>query len=151
MLRDLLDHETETEGTRLGEAARFLSRTLHRRSLLFWISDFEDKLDSRDWRVLARRHEVTAITLRDPRDENLPNAGWVELEDLETGLRRLVDTGHERVRRAYQSRARERRRAAEQALTRAQCPQLELRTDRPYVPALMRYFGKAARRRRGVA
>ncbi len=151
MLRDVLDTEPRTAGTNLGAAARFLTRTLRRRSLMFWISDFDTKLDSRDWRVLSRRHEVTALQLRDPRDEALPNAGWVLLEDLESGTRTLVDTGRESVRRAYQARARERRRDTERALAAAQCPVLELRTDRPYVPVLMRYFGKAAHRRRGVA
>jgi len=151
LLRDVLEHETHGRSTRLGAAARFLTRTLRRRSLLFWISDFEDRLDVRDWRVLAGRHEVTALALRDPRDEALPDAGWVLLEDLESGARRLVDTGSARVRRGYQERARARRRAVEQTLARAQCPLLELRTDRPYLPALMRHFGKLARHRRGVA
>jgi uncharacterized protein (DUF58 family) len=151
MLRDVLDVEPRSEGTHLGGAARFLTRMLRRRSLLFWVSDFEDRLDSRDWRVLARRHELTALALRDPRDETLPDAGWTVLEDLETGARRLVNTGSASLRRRYQQQARERLRSAEAALARAQCPMLELRTDRPYLPVLMRYFAHAARRRRGVA
>jgi uncharacterized protein (DUF58 family) len=151
MLRDVLEVEPGSEGTRLGTAAHFLTRMLRRRSLLFWISDFEDKLDTRDWRVLARRHELTALALRDPRDEALPQVGWTVLEDLESGRRRLVNTGSAGVRRRYQQQARERLRAAEQALARVQCPMLELRTDRPYLPVLMRYFTRAARTRRGVA
>ena len=150
MLRDLLDHDTESEGTHLGEAARFLRLTLRRHALVFWISDFEDRLDPRDWRVLAGRHELTALALRDPHNEALPKTGWVLLEDLESGARRLVDTNNDAVRRRYQAHARERRRAAEQALARAQCPLVELRTDRPYLPLLMRYFN-SRHRRRGVA
>ncbi len=149
LLRDLLDHDTESEGTRLGDAARFVSRSFRRRGLVFWISDFEDRLDVRDWRVMARRHETTALALRDPRDEQLPGVGWTLFEDLETGERRLVDTRSKDVQRRYAAQARERRRAAEQVLARAQCPVVELRTDRPWLPALMRYF--ATRRRRGVA
>lgn len=150
MLRDLLAIEPASSGTRLGEAARFLTHSLKRRSLVFWISDFEDVLDPRDWRVLARRHELTALLLRDPRDEQLPNVGWVEFEDLESGQRRMVDTGHESTRRAYTAAARERRRRAEDTLARAQCPLIELRTDRPYIPVLMQHFARR-RRRRGVA
>ena len=151
MLRDVLNHEPTSEGTRLGAAARFLSRTLRRRSLMFWLSDFEDRLDPRDWRVLSRRHEVTALALRDPRDEALPAVGWTLLEDLESGERRLVNTSSDSLRRRYQARAREARREVERTLASAQCPVVELRTDRPYLPMLMRYFGRAAHRRRGVA
>jgi uncharacterized protein (DUF58 family) len=151
MLRDVLNHEPASRGTNLGAAARFLTRTLRRRSLMFWLSDFEDHLDPRDWRVLSRRHEVTALALRDPRDEALPSVGWTLFEDLESGQRRLVNTSREPVRRRYQARAREARRDVERALAAAQCPVIELRTDRPYLPLLMRYFGRAAHRRRGVA
>ncbi len=151
MLRDVLNHESTSRGTRLGAAARFLARTLRRRSLMFWLSDFEDRLDPRDWRVLSHRHEVTALALRDPRDEALPAVGWTLLEDLESGQRRLVNTSSSEVRRKYQVRARESRREVERTLASAQCPVVELRTDRPYLPMLMRYFGKAAHRRRGVA
>ena len=87
--------------------------------------------------------------MRDPADEHLPRAGWVLLEDLETGKRRLVDTGSEALRRRYADGARDRRRAAEAALALAQCPLVEIRTDKPYVPALVRFFH--SRKRRGVA
>jgi uncharacterized protein (DUF58 family) len=149
MLRDVLDHETESEGTNLGDAARFATRMMRRRGLVFWISDFEDRLDPRDWTVLSRRHEVTALALRDPRDEQLPRAGWVLLEDLESGQRQLVNTSSADVQRRYTAKARERRRQTEQALARAHCPVVELRTDRPYLPALMRHFN--SRHRRSVA
>jgi len=148
ILRDVLDHES-ARGTRLGTAARFLTRTLHRRSLVFWISDFEDRLDPHDWRVMAARHELTALAVRDPADEHMPRAGWVLLEDLETGKRRLVDSGSDALRKLYHQGARERRRAAEAALSAALCPVVEIRTDKPYVPALVRYFQH--RKRRGVA
>ena len=146
ILRDVLDHES-ARGTRLGTAARFLTRTLHRRSLVFWISDFEDPPAARDWRVLGRRHDLNVMVLRDPRDEVLPAVGWVELEDLERGTRTLVDTSSAKVRQEYQREAKERRRALEQSFSGARCSWLELRTERSYLPVLMRYFSR--RRHRG--
>jgi len=146
LLRDVLDATPRPGGTRLGEAARFVLRTSHRRSVVFWISDFEDTLDPRDWRVLARRHELTAIITRDPRDEALPSVGWVEVEDLESGERRLVDTSSKRVRERYHAEARERRRRAEHALRSGRVSVVDVRTDRSYLPVLLRYF--SARRRR---
>ena len=148
ILRDVLDHES-AHGTKLGHAARFLTRTLKRRSLVFWISDFEDRLEASDWRVMSGRHELTALAIRDPADELLPRAGWVLLEDLETGKRRLVDTNSESLRRDYLKSARERRRLSEKALAEALCPMVEIRTDKPYMPALVHFF--RSRKRRGVA
>ncbi len=150
LLRDVLDATPRPGATHLGEAARFILRTSHRRSVVFWISDFEDTLDPRDWRVLARRHELTAIMTRDPRDEALAAVGWVEVEDLESGERRLVNTSMRKVREAYHAEARERRRVVEQALKRSQVALVDVRTDRSYLPVLLRYF-KARRRGRGAA
>jgi uncharacterized protein (DUF58 family) len=147
VLRDVLGLEPRSGGTSLSDAARFLLRTTRRRSLMFWISDFEGRLDTRDFRALARRHELTALLLRDPRDETLPPVGWVELEDLESGKRALVNTSSAKVREAYGRDARERRRAAEAALTGARCPVIELRTDRSYLPTLMRHFSARNRGR----
>jgi uncharacterized protein (DUF58 family) len=152
ILRDVLAHETRSPGTRLGEGVRFLMTTLRRRALVFWMSDFEDRLEGRDWRMIARRHEVTAMALRDPREELLPSIGWVVLEDLESGERRLVDTSSAELRQRYQAHARERRRQVEQVLTRAGCPLLPLSTDpaKPWMPVLLRHFG-SRRRSRGAA
>jgi hypothetical protein len=119
---------------------RFVLRTTRRRSLLFWISDFEDPPATRDWRVLGRRHDLNVLVLRDPRDEVLPSVGWVEIEDLERGTRALVDTSSASVRQQYQREAAQRRRALEQSLSGARCSWLELRTERSYLPVLMRYF-----------
>lgn len=149
LLRDVLGVRPVRGGTRLGEAAHFLLRTTRRRSLVFWISDFEDRLETRDWRALGRRHDLTAFALRDPRDEALPSVGWVEIEDLETGERRMVDTGDKRSRERYQRAARARRAANERVLTEARCPVVEIPTDRSYLPTLMRYF-TASKRSRSV-
>lgn len=146
ILRDVLGVTPRSHGTHLGEATRFVLRTAHRRSVIFWISDFEGAIESRDWRVLTRRHDVTAMALRDPRDEVLPASGWVELEDLESGTRRMLNTSSARVREAYQREGHRRWKATEQGLARGRSPVVEVRTDHSYLPVLLRYF---ARRRRG--
>lgn len=149
ILRDVLGAVPKSSGTRLGDAARFVSRTTHRRSMVFWLSDFLDDIDARDWRVMGRRHELTAMMIRDPRDEVLPAVGWVEIEDLESGERRLVHTGSRRRRELYQKEAHAQWQAVEQTLAKSRCPLVEIRTDRSYLPVLMRYF-KGRRRRRGA-
>jgi uncharacterized protein (DUF58 family) len=147
MLRDVLGLQTDHPGTRLGEAVRFVMRTTRRRSLVFWLSDFEDTLDPREWRIMARRHDVTAFALTDPRDLTLPDVGWVELEDLESGRRVLIDSGSKKARAAYAAAALERRQHWRRTLELARCPVVEVRTDQSYLPVLMRYFSARQRGR----
>ena len=148
LLRDVLGARPEGGGTQLGEAVRFLLRTMPRRSLVFWISDFEDAIHARDWRVLGKRHELTALSVRDPGDEALPSVGWVQLEDLESGRRRLVRTSSARVRDRYARLTAARRAEVERALAAARCPVIEVRTDRSYLPTLIRFFSTRRRVRR---
>jgi uncharacterized protein (DUF58 family) len=147
LLRDVLLVTPRRAGSRLADVVRFVLRTTRRRSLLFWISDFEDPLPERDWKALGRRHDFTALVLRDPRDETLPNVGWVAIEDLEHGTRSLVNTSSASVRRAYQRDALARRAVLERSLRLARSPWIELHTDRSYLPTLMRYFATRRRRR----
>jgi uncharacterized protein (DUF58 family) len=148
LLRDVLSAEAQPGPGGAREAVRFLLRTARRHSVVFWISDFEDPLQARDWRVLGRRHDVTALLLRDPRDELLPSVGWVEVEDLETGRRRLLDSGSGRTRERYRREAVRRLGAATAALAQARCPVLVLQTGRSWLPILMRYFAERRRGRR---
>ena len=64
-----------------------------RRSLLLVVSDF---ISADGWEVplarLARRHEVVAIQVVDPRESELPDAGAIYVEDAETGEQIFVDT-----------------------------------------------------------
>jgi len=89
------------------------------------------------------------MVIRDPREEVLPAVGWVEIEDLETGERRLINTGSRKRRERYAQEARAQWQEVEQTLSKLRCPLVEIRTDRSYLPVLMRYF-KARRRRRGA-
>jgi uncharacterized protein (DUF58 family) len=90
-------------------------QSIRRRSLLFVVSDF---ITAPGWeaslRRLTQRHEVVAVWLRDPREEELPNVGPLVLQDSETGEQLTVDTHDPRFRARFHSLAAERR----QRLTR---------------------------------
>src|SRR5207247_192254 len=89
---------------------------------------------------------LIAVTVTDPREEDLPPIGLLDLEDAETGARVLVDASDRRTRERFKAWA-ERRRVARETLFRANAiDNLELFTDRPYDVPLLRFFHKRARR-----
>jgi uncharacterized protein (DUF58 family) len=148
IIRDLLAFEPTGRGTDLGGALRYAGRLLRHRSIVVVLSDFR----AADWeeplRRMARRHEVVAITVDDPREYSLPEAGWIELADAETGERTLIDTSHAATRLAVAMRAEEARLRRARTLSRVQVDHVQLRTDRPYAEALHRAFAARARRLR---
>ena len=98
--------------------------------------------------MLARRHEVVPLVLVDPAERMLPSVGLVELDDLETGERRLLDTSDPRTRAAQQSRW---KRLVDEELPgrfrRAGITPVFLPLDGDYIEPLFRYFQRRARRR----
>ncbi len=119
-----------------------------RRGLIVALGDFLTPEPIGPWSRLARRNEVIAMRLVEPREEALPAAGLVALEDPESGRRRLVDTGSSRVRDAYVRAAAERRRAFRSWCGAAGLTGLDLSTaDDPLGPLLRFFRGRAAGRR----
>jgi hypothetical protein len=101
--------EPQLEGggaTSLGEALARTGRLATSRSLVFVVSDFRGP---RDWRreliELAGRHDVVAVEIRDPREQELPDVGELWLVDPETGRQLRVDTSRRRLRERFATAA----------------------------------------------
>lgn len=146
ILRDLLAFQPQDRRTNIASALAYATRLLRHRSIVVVLSDFRAPAWEEPLRRLTRRHEVVAITVDDPREFELPNAGWIELEDAESGERELVETSHEPTRLALAMMAAKVRLSRARALKQAQVDHIELRTDRPYAEALHRAFAERARR-----
>ncbi|GAA3906438.1 DUF58 domain-containing protein [Actinoplanes auranticolor] len=163
MLRTLLAvprSAPTTEHVPLAEAVDGLHRAVNRRGLAVVVSDFLDGLDEdglgpgapaweQPLRRLAARHQVLAVQIRDPREQELPDVGLLTLVDPETGRRREVPTASRKLRERYAEAARRQQASIENGLKRAGAAHLGLRTDRDWVADIVRHV--YAQRRLGRA
>ncbi len=145
LLRELLYLSPRQPGTSIAVALDYLSHVLKRRSTVFLISDFLDEGYESILRVAARRHEIVAISLSDPRERNLPDVGLIEFEDAETGRRSVVDTSNAGVRRQYHERAVRSAAQRDRLLASLSIDHIALSTDRSYVEPLIVFFRNRAR------
>ena len=148
VLRDLLAFQPARRRTNVAAALTYSARLLRHRSIIVVISDFRAPDWEQPLQRIARRHDVVAITIEDPRELALPDAGWIELEDTETGGTVLVDTSHGPTRTQIQIVAEQARLRRARALAQAQVDHVALRTDQPYAQELHRAFARRARRMR---
>jgi uncharacterized protein (DUF58 family) len=148
VLRDLVAFRPTERGTNLGTALAYGARLLRHRAVVVIISDFRAVEWEQPLRRLARKHDVVAVTVDDPREMELPDAGWVDLQDAESEVRVLVDTSHAPTRTKLRIAAEQARLQRARIFTQAQVDHLALRTDRPYAQALHRAFALRARRLR---
>jgi uncharacterized protein (DUF58 family) len=148
LIRDVLFFQPVHRGTSLRVALDYVNRILHRRSIVFLLSDFLDQDFDYSLKRTARHHDLIALHITDPREEDLPSVGLLELEDAETGARVLVDTTSRRVREAYAAAAQQRRAALRQLTRSSRADLIEVSTDGSHLDALIRYFRLRERRLR---
>jgi uncharacterized protein (DUF58 family) len=156
VIRDILYHQPEGKGTDSVKALDVVNHVLHRRAIVFLISDFETSKDPqaaraelrRAMRQTNRRHDLIAVHVEDPREKELPNVGIVALEDAESGEIVELDTSRAIVRQRFKEHALERSRRLVMDFRAEGIDTLQLQTDAPYMPALQRFFKTRVRGRR---
>jgi uncharacterized protein (DUF58 family) len=146
LIRDILFFQPKGRGTDPGEALRYLNRIVHRRSVAFLISDFQAPDFSREIGVTARRHDLIAVPIVDPREEELPDVGWLTLEDAETGEQMEINTGDRKTRLRFMQKVDGLRDARLRDLRRKRIDMITLRTNEDYVPVLRSFFRVRERR-----
>ncbi|MBA3434104.1 MAG: DUF58 domain-containing protein [Actinobacteria bacterium] len=99
---DELDERATEDETSLGAGIARTGALARQRSLVVLVSDFRG---AQDWRrpllELAGRHDVLAVEIRDPREQELSNVGLLWLVDPETGRQLRVDTRSRRLRERF--------------------------------------------------
>lgn len=145
LVRDVLQRPA-AGGTDLDRALSAALANLERRSVLFLLSDFLGPLPARALKRAAARHDLVVLEIVDPRDGELPAVGPVVLRDAETGELALVDG--RRAGRAHAERSRRERLELQRLTRQLGVDHLELRTDRPYLPTLVKFFETRKRRKR---
>jgi uncharacterized protein (DUF58 family) len=156
VVRDILYHAPEATGTDTVKALDVANRLLHRRAIVFLISDFETTANPtvvraelrRAMRRTNRRHDLVAVHVEDPREKELPDVGIIALEDAESGEVIELDTASRAVRKRFKELSAERCQRLVSDFRSEGIDTLQLQTDAPYMPALQRFFKTRERRRR---
>ncbi len=148
VIRDILTFRTPRRRTDLQQALEYMEKVLSGRVVVFVISDFLDEGYEDALRLSARRHDLTAIVVRDRREEELPRIGLIELEDAETGETILVDTSDRNVTDGLRLLSGEDDVLRSRFFRSAGAGEVRVRADDPhYVDSLVRYFHLREHRR----
>jgi uncharacterized protein (DUF58 family) len=150
VLRDILFYEPKKPGTSLKTAFDFLNQALTRRAIVFFVSDWLDSGYESAFRLSARKHDLIAVRVSDPREQTLPAVGLLEVLDAETGKTYLVNTRRGSVRDAYATAANERKAAFTQLARSGKVDVIDVSTDGSHLDALVRFFKlRESRQRHG--
>ena len=150
LLRSIAATPSRPGAVPLGGLIDALNRPPRRRGLAVVLSDFLPPPDQweRQLRKLARRHDVLAIEVADPRELELPDVGVLELMDPETGAVHDIQTSDPRLRTSYTEATSRQRAEIAAAVRRAGAHLMRLRTDSDWLSDLVRFVAVQRHRRR---
>jgi uncharacterized protein (DUF58 family) len=172
LVRELLMFQPKKRGTDISGALGFLNHVLHRRAIVFLLTDFlhsaagragsplpaigvrgvtrpADRDVIQELGLTNTRHDVVCLHLHDPRESELPDAGLVTIEDAETGELLEIDSNKNSTRERFSSINQKRLEQLDQSLNRTGIDTLRLNTAEPFAPAIQRFFEIRRGRRRG--
>jgi uncharacterized protein (DUF58 family) len=148
VIREVLFHKPGHSGTCIRKAFEHLNFVIHKRSVVFLISDLLDQGFEQSLKVANRKHDVVILQIIDPREKDLPSAGILELQDAETGEIACIDTSLPWVRNTFRENWRRNQDRIFRLLNAHRMDHVALDTGRPYDIPLVRFFEERAKRAR---
>jgi uncharacterized protein (DUF58 family) len=154
VIREALVHRPRRRGTSIQTALSFLNHVVHRRSIVFLITDFLHSFGAGDgqrdiFQEIGRtnaRHDLVCLQLQDARERALPASGLLMVEDLETGEVLEVDSTRETVRDAFAAGAVEMQEKLDRALMQSGVDIIRLGAGDDHAAMLQRFFEHRRRR-----
>ena len=140
IIRELIEFKPKGTGTNISDAFKFLSSVIKKRSIVFTLSDFQDVAYDKNLKIASSKHDLTAIRIIDPAEEQLPDIGLVKLQNPETGTLEWVDTSSGNVRAAYEKDYQNFVANFKSYCTHSGTNYLDLRVDRSYTKQLLEFF-----------
>ena len=99
--------------------------------------------------MIARRHDLIAVSVRDPGEMRLADAGLVVLADAETGKRVVIDSSSPAVRKAFAARALARQRALAESFASMEIDHIPVECGDDYLRDLITFFRQRERKQSG--
>jgi uncharacterized protein (DUF58 family) len=146
IIRELLSFEPTGSGTSIKTALEYFNHVNKKRTIAFLISDFIDDGYEHILRIVSRKHDMIAVELTDPREEDLPGIGLMKLRDAETKQERWIDTSDPLVRATFKSYWHHQRARRKTMFTRSRVDAIPIRVDRPYIRPIVDFFRLRERR-----
>ena len=143
IIKELLTFKPLYKTTNIKKTLKSVIRLSPKHSIIFYISDFLDSSHyNHEIKILKKTQDLSLVSIRDPKELSLPNLGFIEICDPETGHRSSLNLNR-KINREYISELQNSQREAFKAeVKKLGVKLLELSTDKNYLIELQKFFLK---------
>ncbi|UOE38999.1 DUF58 domain-containing protein [Chryseobacterium oryzae] len=128
--------------SKVDKALEYMMGVFKRKSLVFLLSDFEDDYDSKTLRVASKKHQLLGMRVYDEKDNEIPDVGYVLLNDSETGKQIWVNTSSARWRYTFAEAQKQKLRIVEEDFSKSSAELVNVSVGGDYSKLLYNYFQK---------
>jgi uncharacterized protein (DUF58 family) len=140
LIKTILIFKPEGRKTDISLPLEYLLRVRKRKSSAFLISDFQASGYEQSLKRVRQKHDITAISITDPRESQLPEVGLVHLEDAESGETIVIDTGDKEMLRRFHNQKEQETANRKKLFLTFGVDTIDVRTDKSLVEPIIRYF-----------
>lgn len=143
IIRELIEFTPQSSKTDIVTVLKYFNNAIKKRSISFLISDFlvpmekplEDAL-----KIVNKKHDLIALAIEDPFEQELPKLGFIQFKDAETGEIDWFNTNSSKNRTKWKANALKRDKELRTMLLKCGIDFTKIQTDKPYIKPLMNLF-----------
>lgn len=140
VISEILSFKPQGKKTNIGEALHYMGKVVNRRSVTFVLSDFMAPEFEKEMKIARCKHDLIALKISDPLEEEFKTGGLMTFEDLETGSLMTVDLSSPSVRRAFFKMREKEDQKIRSQFQSMNMDTLFLKTNEDYMGPLLRFF-----------
>lgn len=145
ILRELINIQPRGKKTDLNLSLQFFNNVIKKRSIAFILSDYWSNEYEQPLRIVGNKHDLIGIHLYDPAEADLPDIGFIQFLDAESGKIKWIDTSNKKLQQEYHDRFDQHMKETKDLFIKSASDLIQLRTDQSYIEALMAFFKKRAK------
>lgn len=142
IISELLNIKSHQGTTDTSMALQYLTSAIKKRCTTFVISDFLDTDFELALRIANNKHDISAIQIRDKGEYYLPDVGYMQLQDNETGEMLIANTSSRKFQHDYTQWWLDNEQMVNDIFCHTGVDVLKIYTDEDYIPKLREFFKK---------
>jgi len=140
VIQEILTFKPTHSKTQIRVPLEYLIRVMHRRSIAFLISDFQDEGYERALAIAKRRHDLVCIQLYDRVEADFPAAGWLRWRDPESGEERWVNSSRGAFQKNYRKLSEKNLKEPQKLFQSMGVDSVQVEQSRDYIHPLLQFF-----------